>query len=93
MDKNSERVVSERKPRRCPKCKHYPLASILYGMPVFDAELERKIEEGRIAIGGCCVSDEDPVWLCTKCGLEIYRPSLDDLLSPPFEDEPEEEDS
>ena len=82
-DNKSGRVIRDRKPRRCPKCKHYPLANILYGMPTFDDELEQKIKEGRIAIGGCCVSFDDPAWVCSKCGLEIYRPSMDDLLPPP----------
>ncbi len=83
MGNKPERVISERKPRRCPQCGHYPVASILYGMPAYDDELKRKIEEGRIAIGGCIESPDFPTWVCSKCGLAIYRPEEDDFLPPP----------
>jgi hypothetical protein len=42
-------------------------------MPAFDEELERKMNEGRITLGGCCVSDDDPAWEYTHCGLKIFR--------------------
>jgi DNA-directed RNA polymerase subunit RPC12/RpoP len=73
MTNTSTRVESAQKPRKCPECGQAPLASILYGMPAFDEELERKMNEGRITLGGCCVSDDDPAWECTHCGLKIFR--------------------
>jgi len=73
MSNKSTRVERAQKPRKCPKCGQAPLARILYGMPAFDEELERKIEEGRITLGGCCVSDDDPTWECSHCGLKIFR--------------------
>lgn len=73
MTNTSTRVERAQKPRKCPECGQAPLASILYGMPAFDEELEQKMNEGRITLGGCCVSDDDPSWECTHCGLKIFR--------------------
>ena len=73
MTNTSTRVERAQKPRKCPECGQAPLASILYGMPAFDEELERKMNEGRITLGDCCVSDDDPAWECTHCGLKIFR--------------------
>lgn len=68
-----DRVERVQKPRKCPQCKHAPVATILYGMPAYDDELTQAMEEGRISLGGCLIGFDDPVWECTKCGLEIYR--------------------
>lgn len=73
MNSESTRVERTRKPRKCPKCKQTPLASILYGMPAFNEELKRKMDEGTITLGGCCISNDDPAWECTHCGLKIFR--------------------
>lgn len=73
MSNTSTRVERAQKPRKCPECGQAPLASILYGMPAFDEELERKMDEGRITLGGCCISDDDPARECTHCGLKIFR--------------------
>jgi len=43
MSNTSTRVERAQKPRKCPECGQAPLASILYGMPAFDEELERKM--------------------------------------------------
>ncbi|NCC24601.1 MAG: hypothetical protein EOM25_05275 [Deltaproteobacteria bacterium] len=73
MSNTSTRVERAQKPRKCPECGQAPLASILYGMPAFNKELERKMNEGRITLGGCCIRDDDPAWECTHCGLKIFR--------------------
>ncbi len=67
------RVEYAKKPRKCPGCGHAPLASILYGEPIFSEKLERELSEGRRTLGGCCVSEDDPAWECTHCGLKIFR--------------------
>lgn len=38
---------------------------ILYGMPGEDFDFDR------FEVGGCIVSESDPVWLCRKCGWQI----------------------
>jgi transcription elongation factor Elf1 len=71
---SSTRIEQSRKPGKCPSCGHSPLASILYGYVVgIDDGLDKKLEEGRIVLGGCCVSDDDPKWECTNCGLKIHK--------------------
>ncbi len=73
MSNRSSRIERVQKPRKCPECGQVPLASVLYGMPAFDEELERKMKEGKITLGGCCISLDDPAWECTHCGLKIFR--------------------
>jgi len=67
------RVERVRKPAKCPSCGAAPVASILYGLPVFDDDLEQAMAEGRIALGGCCQEIDAPTWVCTHCRLEIFR--------------------
>ena len=52
----------------CPECGSNNVAKILYGYIAFDSELEKDLEAGKIALGGCCVSGIDPKWECNKCG-------------------------
>ena len=70
---DAERIGRVRKPAKCPTCGHSPVASILCGRPAFSKELEADLEAGRVTLGGCCVSDDDPAWECGKCGAVIYR--------------------
>jgi len=55
------------KPDKCPKCGSAKVANILYGMPIFNEKLERGLESGEVTLGGCCITDDDPLWLCTAC--------------------------
>ena len=70
MNNMSEREAPNPKPE-CPECGSDNIAGILWGMPAFDEELERDIEEGRIVLGGCCISEADPDWHCNDCGCEF----------------------
>ncbi len=69
----SEKFRAVRKPRKCPKCGSACIASYLYGMPAVDEKLERELDAGRIVLGGCCVSEDDPQWQCADCGQDIYH--------------------
>jgi hypothetical protein len=55
------------KPDTCPNCGSNRVASILYGLPVFNEELERKLDAEEIVLGGCCVCGDDPNWHCIAC--------------------------
>jgi YgiT-type zinc finger domain-containing protein len=50
-------------------------------MPAYDEKVQKDINEGRLILGGCIVSPDNPAWQCSKCGLEIYktRPDFDQI--------------
>jgi predicted RNA-binding Zn-ribbon protein involved in translation (DUF1610 family) len=52
----------------CPKCGSSNVIPIIYGLPSYEAFLESK--EGKIKLGGCIVSDDNPNWHCKDCGHE-----------------------
>ncbi len=68
----TNRMERAEQPQSCPECGKTPVATILYGMPAYSQELKRDMKAGRITLGGCCVSGDDPEWECTHCGLQIF---------------------
>jgi hypothetical protein len=62
-----------RKPSKCPECGPGKIADIHYGMPGFSNELQKEMESGRIVIGGCCITDDDPMWQCADCHADFYK--------------------
>ena len=56
-----------KQPDGCPKCGSKKVASILYGLPMFDEEPKRRINAVEIVLGGCCISGDDPLWYCNAC--------------------------
>lgn len=68
-----KRIERTRRPPKCPACGGKPVAAISYGMPIPSDKLDRALESGRIVLGGCCISDDDPAWQCTVCGQRVYR--------------------
>ncbi|BEG98655.1 hypothetical protein [Bacteroides sedimenti] len=62
-----------RKPRKCPKCGKSPVATILYGFPVFTDKLMSELATGRKVLGGCNIPVDAPQWSCSFCGTKIYR--------------------
>lgn len=60
-------------PRKCPECSS-KLVPIVFGMP--NEQGIQEAEKGKIILGGCCVSFNDPTWGCAHCGWK-YTPPLD----------------
>ena len=54
-------------PDKCPECGSAKVASILFGLPMFDEELKRQLNAGEITLGGCCTTGDDPLWHCNGC--------------------------
>ena len=54
--------------RICPSCQSGQVVPIVYGLP--GVELAEQAEEGLIALGGCCVDDDNPRWKCKACEHE-----------------------
>ena len=65
--------------KKCPKCGSKRVAPILYGLPVFSDELEQKLNNEELYLGGCCVSHWDPAFHCFECGKDVGTPPI--LLS------------
>ena len=69
----NEEFIYKTKLTECPKCGFKTLGNMQYGLPCFDDELMKEIESGETILGGCCLSDLDCAWMCTKCKSEFYR--------------------
>jgi transposase-like protein len=61
------------KPDNCPLCGSQDIIKILYGLPIFTPELEAKIKEGNVILGGCILSSKKPTWRCKDCKTDIYK--------------------
>jgi hypothetical protein len=61
------------------------MGTILYGMPSWSDQLEKDIDSGKIVLGGCIIDvDEngnqiDPMWECSKCGVQVYKNAIPDF--------------
>lgn len=64
------------KPSRCPACQSPHITAILYGMPVFDDDLDTALKGGEVVLGGCCIADESPSWVCNDCKHQWGRLNL-----------------
>ena len=70
IDRQAEmraRFLADLAAQRCPSCGSARVASILYGLPRFDPELRADLDADRVILGGCSVSDGDPIWMCLVC--------------------------
>jgi hypothetical protein len=59
----------------CPACRSGDVVQILWGEP--SPEAAEMAEAGRIALGGCVVTGDDPVWRCKACGRDFGGGSLE----------------
>ena len=70
---------------KCPYCGGNSTARILYGMPSFSEELEKKIADGKVSIGGCKLMgveidgefvETNPKRICNTCQKTFASPPL-----------------
>lgn len=54
--------------RTCPKCKSKSLAKFLYGLPLFNEALEKRLVTKKTILGGCSTDWDSPDWRCNDCG-------------------------
>ena len=69
---------------KCPKCGSKSIVPILYGMPSY--EVLQDVEEGKLKLGGCCISGADPAYYCQRCNKERCYPPLMFKHGSPIED-------
>lgn len=65
--------IFKRKPNKCPVCGATSIAKILYGMPAPTEDLHKKLEEKKVVLGSCIISEDDPSWCCTECESVFSR--------------------
>ena len=58
---------------RCPKCGSEKIVPILYGLPDFDEEMERQLNNQELYLGGCCVFHDSPKYHCFGCGKDFGK--------------------
>lgn len=49
----------------CPICGSDRVVPIAYGMP--GMEIVEDFDAGKVEIGGCVITDNDPEWACRVC--------------------------
>lgn len=58
----------------CKKCGSTKIAKILYGLPEYNEVLERKLNSGKLTLGGC--SPDEYNYECINCEVQyIVRPT------------------
>lgn len=55
----------------CPHCGSHNIAEILWGMPVYSDEFQKALDEGKVVLGGCCVSFDSAKYYCNVCETEF----------------------
>jgi len=65
--------TSKHQPDTCPDCGSNKVARILWGMPAWSPKMQNEIDQGKLILGGCVVSDRDPKWQCVDCGTKIFQ--------------------
>lgn len=75
--KQQDKLVYQRKPRKCPECGAKQIAEYLFGMVDYPG-IEQDLAEGKIAIGGCDISrmwegELERAWRCNQCGVDLFR--------------------
>jgi len=53
---------------KCPKCQSENTIPIGYGLPTSEAEEEAR--EGKVILGGCCITPDSLRWHCPDCEHE-----------------------
>lgn len=64
---------------KCPKCGSKEVAPILHGMPAWSEDLEQKLNNRELYLGGCCLTGADPDYHCFGCKKDFGTPPI--LLS------------
>lgn len=56
------------RPARCPQCNSKRVAEIVYGYVLMSRQLKAALRAGRVCLGGCMYSHDNPHWCCLACG-------------------------
>lgn len=64
-------IKVKRKPIKCENCGKISVVEILYGMPT--EESLQLLKKGKLVLGGCCITEENPHWACINCKTEYIK--------------------
>ena len=74
---NLDFIVRNKKAQiKCPNCGSTNTARYIYGYPLYDEEMQKRLDEGKWVLGGCCISsveidgqqiDTMPARKCNDC--------------------------
>jgi len=76
MENSLDKIIVAKMSQKCPVCGSNKIATYLRGMTLFSKKLQKDIDEGKIILGGCIVSGDDPFCICTDCNTEFYKQDL-----------------
>ena len=69
----------------CPRCGSTNTARYQYGYPAYSEDFQRKLDSGKIVLGGCCISSVDvngeqvfdmPERFCNECKKDFGMPPI-----------------
>ncbi|MBR74737.1 MAG: hypothetical protein CL872_07370 [Dehalococcoidaceae bacterium] len=65
-------MSSDEKAGICHNCKGKNIARFVFGLPSqeFLKEYRKEENQGKFVLGGCCVSNDDPKFVCNDCSYE-----------------------
>lgn len=83
---NAPFIVRNRKAQiRCPRCGSTDTARYIYGYPVFNERMQKKLNEGKIVLGGCLINVAEvngkkvnlmPERKCNHCHKDFGMPPV-----------------
>lgn len=65
-------TIMKPEPNACSYCGSTNVAKYLYGYIALDDELEQQLDEGKIILAGCAISEDAPEYYCNDCGMEWW---------------------
>lgn len=86
MDIATAQLKRRKEGNVCTICGSVHTAPILWGLPTFNEEMVKQINNEELYTGGCCVTVHDPTHHCFDCG-EDFTPG-EEILTPPVLKEP-----
>lgn len=61
---------------KCPECNSTNAAWIQWGRRSINDDFKRMLDEGRVTLGGCFISENDARWECNSCGKRFGNSEL-----------------
>ena len=70
----------------CTVCSSDNIAKIIYGKPIWNDEMEKKMDSGELTLGGCFMSKNNPIYTCNDCHARFGKLYEENLIARRFFD-------